>query len=163
MFIGRSFFAARRSVSQPFYKTDTDDTVGTVIHELAHACLRTSDIPTVASSLALLPNGMPPGGAAVCNDENEDKILAAANPPLATQNADNYGQFARYLLRIAGADRSATRTQDVPAAPPRFFHPLGLELPYTDRTWCFAICSPGPGFDLARAGFRPICRHSGRS
>jgi hypothetical protein len=102
MFIGRAFFQGRPSVSERYYQTDTDFKVGTIIHELAHACFSASDVPTPASGLVLDAAGMPPRGAAVCNDEASDELLATASSALAMRNADNYAQFARYRLMERG-------------------------------------------------------------
>jgi hypothetical protein len=97
MYVGRTFFTGAGS-----YAVSSDATVVTVVHELAHACFGASDVPTVASGLALDGNGMPPPGAAVCNDLANDEALAAATPALALENADNYGQFAWLALEAAG-------------------------------------------------------------
>jgi hypothetical protein len=102
MFIGRAFFSAAPQANSTYYKSDTDYTVGTLIHELAHAGFSASDVPTVSSGLALDATGMPPRGAPVCNDQSEDRKLAQANPAGAIQNADNYNQFARAVLQDAG-------------------------------------------------------------
>jgi hypothetical protein len=97
MYVGREFFAGGGS-----YDVSSDATVVTVVHELAHACFGASDVPTVGSGQVLDGTGMPPRGAAVCNDLASDKALAARYPDRALLNADNYGQFAWLALRAGG-------------------------------------------------------------
>lgn len=92
MYVGREFFLNATAVG---FNTSTDFTVGTVIHELSHACFGASDVPTVAAGgkSQLDGTGMPLVGS-VCNDADSDKDLAADDPDAALLNADNYGQFA---------------------------------------------------------------------
>lgn len=92
MYVGRGFFLNATAVG---FNTSSDFTVGTVIHELSHACFGASDVPTVAAGGKgqLDGNGMPLVGS-VCNDADSDKALAANDPDAALLNADNYGQFA---------------------------------------------------------------------
>jgi hypothetical protein len=92
MYVGRAFFVNSTATG---FNTSTDFTVGTIIHELAHACFGASDVPTVAAGgkAQLDGSGMPLVGA-VCNDADSDKDLAADDPDAALLNADNYGQFA---------------------------------------------------------------------
>lgn len=96
VYVGRLFFTGAND-----YNVSSDATIVTMVHELAHACFGASDVPTVASGLALNAQGMPPRGAAVANDAAEDRVLAAADPDLAIRNADNYGQFAWLALRAS--------------------------------------------------------------
>jgi hypothetical protein len=98
IYIGRAFF-----IDTPRdYESSTDYTVGTMVHELAHACFGASDVPTVAAGgqAGLDANGMPTVGP-VCNDAQSDRDLAADDPDAALLNADNYGQFAWRCLKGA--------------------------------------------------------------
>jgi hypothetical protein len=98
IYIGRLFF-----IDTPRdYESSTDYTVGTMVHELAHACFGASDVPTVASGgkASLNAYGMPTV-ASVCNDAQSDRDLAADDPDAALLNADNYGQFAWRCLNGA--------------------------------------------------------------
>jgi len=101
IYVGRSFFLSQQHLVG--YHNLTDFTVGTLVHELAHACFGASDVPTVASGGrgALDTNGMPTV-ATVCNDDVSDRDLAANDPDAAFLNADNYAQFAWRSLAQGG-------------------------------------------------------------
>jgi Lysine-specific metallo-endopeptidase len=80
MWLGRAFFievwgpnAGRQALSM---------TLGTIVHELSHACFDTDDIDLPASE-----------GGALCNDPKNDCRLAEVRPDDAFVNADNYGEF----------------------------------------------------------------------
>lgn len=108
VWIGRAFFGPVGS-GQRFYDRSSDETLGTLVHELSHACFGSVDVPPVASGWTLRADGVPIDSTGTPGDQNniapqisteaEDEALAAANPGNAIKNADNYGQFARAALR----------------------------------------------------------------
>lgn len=108
MFLGRHFFKGRGG-----YKSSTDSTVGTLIHEFAHGAINAVDAPPVTNpdgnalnwtSHAYETNlNSDKYGASVNNSiqastDAADKALAKIVPNIAILNADNYGQFAGTLL-----------------------------------------------------------------
>ncbi|HTX40585.1 MAG TPA: hypothetical protein VMD25_02060 [Acidobacteriaceae bacterium] len=118
--VGSGFF--RTAIGQAFQAND--NTIGTLIHEFAHACIDASDIPQpvhLQADQALDAAGMPPNGTAQCVVGEHDRQLVAwifgrpwvgngvaptaATPTQRTAyadyplvNADAYGQYALNLL-----------------------------------------------------------------
>lgn len=113
--IGRAFFLRQRyhvtpgatplergnavtQALQQAYNNTTDWSVGTMIHELGHAVNNLPDVNFHAPSTYQTHPGMTPKGWDQVSTPDLDKALAIANPALAVQNTDNYGQFARECL-----------------------------------------------------------------
>jgi len=120
LIVGSGFFGP--AIGQVFQAND--NTIGTLIHEFAHACIDASDVPVAAQLQAgqvLDAGGMPPGGVATCVVAQHDEQLVAwifnrpwpgggAAPPAPTAhqqaayqnyplvNADAFGQYALALL-----------------------------------------------------------------
>jgi hypothetical protein len=121
MVMGRCFFsesipkkpaAGRFNGSAAFDKT-TDATAGTFVHELAHGAFHAVDAPKVdgSNNWELQPDLIAGDdyGASPDNDEQSstpelDRRLAVKDPSIAIRNADNYGQFARQCMVLAGAE-----------------------------------------------------------
>jgi hypothetical protein len=111
VWIGRAFFGAVGS-GQAYYDRSSDATVGTLVHELSHACFGSVDVPPVGSGWTLRADGVPIDGTGRPGDANriapqvstetDDEALALASPGDAIKNADNYGQFARLALKPGG-------------------------------------------------------------
>ncbi len=106
MFLGRSFLSGTSS-----YKSSTDSTVGTLIHEFSHGAINAVDAPPVIGGVwQLIPNldpndkdyGASPDNSVQASTTKLDKDLAAFAPAIAIRNADNYGQFASAILMRSG-------------------------------------------------------------
>lgn len=85
------------------YANTSDWTVGTMIHELGHAANRLPDVDFQApATYQVSPGGMTPDGWQQCSTPALDQALALADPALAIQNTDSYGQFCREALQAGG-------------------------------------------------------------
>lgn len=95
MWLGDAFFTRRIGLGRA--RDAVSGTLGTLIHELTHACFRTGDVPveSIVDSTAMDEWGSPVnyGAVDVCNDPKNDCRLADRRPALAIMNADNYGEF----------------------------------------------------------------------
>lgn len=95
MWLGNAFF--RQNCGTGRARNAYSDTVGTLVHELTHACFNTADVPEEAliGTVAVDQWGSPVdyGNVAVCNDPKNDCRLAERRPVEAIRNADNYGEF----------------------------------------------------------------------
>jgi hypothetical protein len=120
LIIGSGLF--KTAIGQVFQAND--NTIGTLIHEFAHACIDASDIPLpvhLQAGQELDARGMPPNGTRRCVVGEHDRQLVAwifgcpwvgagAAPPAPTplqrtgyedyplRNADAYGQYSLELL-----------------------------------------------------------------
>jgi hypothetical protein len=95
MWLGDGFFESAIGLGRG--RQAAGDTLGTLVHELTHACFNTGDVPEEAI-LDVTPcdaYGSPInyGAVPVCNDPKNDCRLAQRRPAEAIRNADNYGEF----------------------------------------------------------------------
>lgn len=111
VWIGRAFFSSVGS-GKGFYDKSSDETLGTLVHELTHACFGSVDVPPSGSGWSLNTHGVPVDSFGNYGDEfnippqvsteTDDESLAQTNPADAIRNADNYGQFTRAVLALTG-------------------------------------------------------------
>lgn len=95
MWLGDGFFGSAIGLGRG--RQAAGDTLGTLVHELTHACFNTGDVP-VESIIDVTPcdawgSPLDYGNVAVCNDPKNDCRLAERRPTEAIRNADNYGEF----------------------------------------------------------------------
>jgi len=91
MWLGTAFFNVNFGPQRA--RKAYSDTLGTLIHELTHACFHTADVP-VSGAEPVDQWGHPTNnGVDVCNDPKNDCRLAETRPDEAILNADNYGEF----------------------------------------------------------------------
>jgi hypothetical protein len=95
MWLGDAFFSTGMGTGRR--RQAFGDTLGTLVHELTHACFNTADIPEEAlidtTARDQWGNPVDYGNVAVCNDPKNDCRLAERRPAEAIRNADNYGEF----------------------------------------------------------------------
>jgi hypothetical protein len=82
------------------YNNTSDWTVGTMIHELGHAINNLPDVNFQPPATYQIHPGMTPAGWDQVSTPDLDNALAIADPGLAVQNTDNYGQFCRECLDV---------------------------------------------------------------
>lgn len=93
--------AVATALSQAYLNT-SDWTVGTMIHELGHATNRLPDVDFQAPNIyQVSPGGLTSSGWEQCSTPALDQALALADPDLAVQNTDSYGQFCREALQTS--------------------------------------------------------------
>jgi Lysine-specific metallo-endopeptidase len=92
MWLGIPFFTT--NIGPARARKGFSDTLGTMVHEMTHACFYTADVPINAGA-AVDASGHPinPAHEPVCNDPKNDCRLAETRPADAIRNADNYGEF----------------------------------------------------------------------
>lgn len=100
IYLGTLFFNGGRK-----YEKSTSATVGTMVHELTHACFYTYDMYLSKDRSSVLDDEHKPSGGwrrwgDLCNDPDTDKELATRFPEKALENADNYGEYAAAVVRI---------------------------------------------------------------
>lgn len=95
MWLGDGFFGSAIGVGRG--RQAAGDTLGTLVHELTHACFNTGDVPeeAIIDGTPCDAYGSPInyGAVDVCNDPKNDCRLAQRRPAEAIRNADNYGEF----------------------------------------------------------------------
>ncbi len=95
MWLGDGFFESAVGVGRG--RQALGDTLGTLVHELTHACFNTADVPE-EHLIGVTPcdeygSPLDYGRVPVCNDPKNDCRLAERRPAEAIRNADNYGEF----------------------------------------------------------------------
>jgi hypothetical protein len=95
--LGKGFF------KKGAYEISSGATVGTLIHELTHACFYTYDMYLKKDRSDYRNDEEASLGAEdLCNDPDNDKDLATHFPEAALENADNYGEYAKAVLVAHG-------------------------------------------------------------